>query len=45
MKGCGALVDDDNGKLEVLGTDLFQCHFIHQKLHMHWPWIETRPPQ
>jgi hypothetical protein len=32
------------GEAEVLGEDLLQCHFVHQKSHMTWPWLEPGPP-
>jgi hypothetical protein len=32
------------GETEVLGENLSQCHFLHQKFHITWPGIEPGPP-
>jgi hypothetical protein len=31
------------GENEIVGENLPQCHFVHQKLHMTWPGIELEP--
>jgi hypothetical protein len=30
---------------EVLGENLLQCHFAHNKSHMTWPRFEPGPPR
>jgi len=36
--------DPDRGKLRYLAFTLSQCHFVHQKLHMHFPGSESKLP-
>jgi hypothetical protein len=31
-------------KTEELGEKYVQCHFVHHKSHMDWPWLEPGPP-
>jgi hypothetical protein len=31
------------GKTKVLGENLKQNHFVHNKPHVDWPWIELKP--
>jgi hypothetical protein len=33
----------DRGKPKYSGKNLSQCHFVHYKSHMNWPWIEPGP--
>jgi hypothetical protein len=33
------------GETELLGENLPQCHFVHQKSHMTWAVLEPGPPQ
>jgi hypothetical protein len=31
------------GETEVVGENLQQCHFVHDKFHMTWPGLEPGP--
>jgi hypothetical protein len=33
------------GEAEVLGENLSQCHFVHQKSDVTWPGLEPGPPR
>jgi hypothetical protein len=32
------------GENEVLGENMIQCSFFHNKSHVTWPGLEPRPP-
>jgi hypothetical protein len=32
------------GETEVLGENVTQCHFVHNKSHMTWAGLEPGPP-
>jgi hypothetical protein len=33
------------GEAEVLGENMPQCRFVHNKSHMTWSGLESGPPQ
>jgi hypothetical protein len=35
--------DNGTGNPKYSEKNLFQCHFVHYKLHMDWPAIESGP--